>query len=294
MGLIKSVNGLTRICKEGKSNSRLQLLTDFIITRLRKTSRWQLSRDKLSCRDVKMRCKSALSSHRFPPTPRWAVIMRAGDRAKALRGSSKVKRNSFSEKKAGLSNRMIRKIERYRICSRQATWAAIASRSLEEGMIVIPAEQVAMARSWAEITTIGETLEHQGTHLVQDRGLEDSKMLLVEAGVGQEADSSNQLATPRSLWNKEALTDLVHFMMTLEFARNNRDRQKWSLTGSRRRCNNSRPAKIPMKCSYKHYIESLLTQLWQFSRKLGVYTLSMFFKKWKCSMMKSLEVKRLG
>lgn len=231
-----------------------------------------------------MRCRSAHSSHRLRVIPRWEVTMLAGGRARALQDSSKARRSLSSERRAGSGSRTNRRKERSRKCNRQAIWVVIVSRSLEREMIATQVEQVVMVHSWIETIIIGEIREHQEIHLDQDRDPEGCKMLSIEAvEVDQEVDSFQQpiTQTQRSLKNQmEEQIDSVLSMMTLVSDKTKRDKQRWSLTESRKKCNSFRQVKTLMKFLSKLYTESLLTPSWQSSRRLEASTLLMFSKKW--------------
>ena len=231
-----------------------------------------------------MRCRSAHLSLRSRVIPRWEVTMLVGGRARALRDSSKVRRSLSSERRAGLGSRTNRRKERSRKCNRQAIWVVIASRSLEREMIATLVEQVVMVHSWIETIIIEEIREHQEIHLDQDRDPKGYKMLSIEAAeVDQEVDSSQQpiTQTQRSLKNQmEEQIDSVLSMMTLESDKTKRDKQRWSLSENRKKCNSFKQVKTQMKFLSRLYTESLLTPSWQSSRRLEASTLLMFSKKW--------------
>lgn len=223
-----------------------------------------------------MKCRNAHSSHKSPVIPRWEVTMLAGGRARALLDSSKVRRSLSSERRAGLGNRMNRRKERFRKCNRQALWAVIANRSLEREMIATLVEQVVMAHFWIETIIIGETQEHQEIRQDQDRDPEGCKMLLIEAEVGQEVDSSQQpiTLTQRSLKNQmEEQIDSALYMMTLGCDKTKKDKQRWSLIESKKKCNSFSQVQTLMKFLYRLYTESLLMLSWQSSRRLEASTL---------------------
>ena len=88
-------------------------------------------------------------------------------------------------------------------------------------------------------------------------------MLSIEAvEVDQEVDSFQQpiTQTQRSLKNQmEEQIDSVLSMMTLVSDKTKRDKQRWNLTESRKKCNSFRQVKTLMKFLSKLYTESLLT-----------------------------------
>ena len=90
-------------------------------------------------------------------------------------------------------------------------------------------------------------------------------MLSIEAAeVDQEVDSSQQpiTQTQRSLKNQmEEQIDSVLSMMTLESDKIKRDKQRWSLSENRKKCNSFRQVKTLMKFLSRLYTEILLTPL---------------------------------
>lgn len=86
-------------------------------------------------------------------------------------------------------------------------------------------------------------------------------MLLIEAEVGQEVDSSQQpiTLTQRSLKNQmEEQIDSALYMMTLGCDKTKKDKQRWSLIESKKKCNSFSQVQTLMKFLYRLYTESLL------------------------------------